>query len=71
MSGNSKAAGKTKKDDDLIEVVEEENTFEFSQEINNDEVAVTKPGPLARERRTRGPGGRAVTSPDEQFFDIV
>ena len=47
--------GKTKKDDDLIEV-EEENTFEFgdlgrSNDQDEDEVAVTKPGVLARERR--------------------
>ena len=45
--------GKTKKDDDLIEV-EEENTFEFGdlgRSNDEDEVAVTKPGVLARERR--------------------
>ena len=53
MSAKTKT-GKAKKDDDLIEVeVEESNTFEFANlgGNNEDEVPVTKPGVLARERR--------------------
>ena len=65
------AAGKTKKDDDLIEIVGEEETLEFSSDPSG-EVAVTKPGVLARERGSRGPDeSRAVASDDAEFFDIV
>ena len=55
-----------KKNDDVIDV-EEENSFEFSQET---EVPVQKPGPLEkRERRTKSES-RVVTSADKEYFDI-
>ena len=59
-----------KKDDDIIELVGEEENFEFTSDPSG-EVPVTKPGALARERRSRGPENRAVTSQDAEFFDIV
>ena len=56
-----------KKNDDVIEVEEETNSFEFSQET---EVPVQKPGPLEkRERRTKSES-RVVTSADKEYFDI-
>ena len=60
------ATGKAKKNDDLVEV-EEENAFEFAAE----EVPVTKPGLLEkRERVSRGPRSRAVKSGEKEYFDI-
>ena len=57
-----------KKDDDVI-TVEDENSFEFSQET---EIPVQKPGPLEKRERRRKPegGSRAVASTNEDFFDI-
>ena len=57
-----------KKNDDVIEVEEETNSFEFSQET---EVPVTKPGPLEkREKRKQSTESRAVESADKEYFDI-
>ena len=57
-----------KKDDDEVIDVEDENSFEFSQET---EVPVQKPGPLEkRERRRKADTSRAVTSSDQEYFDI-
>ncbi len=64
---NKSATGKAKKNDDLVEV-EEDNAFEFAEA---EEVPVTKPGLLEkRERSSRGPRGRAVKSDEKEYFDI-
>lgn len=68
-----KQTAKAKKNDDLIEVEEEENTFAFSNMggNNEDEISVTKPGVLERERRSRGTQeSLAVESASEDHFDI-
>ena len=59
-----KQTAKAKKNDDLIEVEEEENTFAFSNMggNNEDEISVTKPGVLERERRSRGTHYRMFTT---------
>ena len=60
-------SGRAKKDDDAIDV-EEENSFEFSQET---EISVTKPGALEkRDRRRNEDSSRAVVSDDAEYFDI-
>ena len=60
-----------KNDDEVIDVEEENNSFEFSQE---NEVPVQKPGPLEkRERRSKSSASeesRVVTSESQEYFDI-
>ena len=68
MSATKSHLAKSKKNDDLCEV-EEDQTFEFPAETS-EEVAVTKPGVLAQSRRSRSATQRATSSPDDEHFDI-
>ena len=69
---NKSATGKAKKNDDIIELGEEEsNTFNFAEE---GEISVQKPGMLEkRDKKNTDESqseSRAVTSDNVEYFDI-
>lgn len=63
-----------KKNDDIINIGEErpDDTFEFSQETNEEEISVQKPGVLEKRERRRGgqSESRLAVSEDADYFDI-
>ena len=67
---NKSATGKAKKNDDIIELEEEEiNSFSLGDEA---EISVQKPGMLEKrdKKNTEESESRAVTSDNVEYFDI-